>query len=382
MTDENTVSEKTLKEKTEKAWKNLLKKHPSASPNQFNLAAFFIGGQPGAGKSTTQKKILKHHFNNNALFISIDDFREYHPNFREIYNRYGADFAQYTHKFAATVADGIRKKAIEQKYNIIIEGTFKSYDGIVRKIDELNKNGYECNIAVIACPKELSYFSTKDRIDRDRLKGQTIRGVPTDIHDETIKVLANNIQKLFENTKYNIFEIRYRDGTKLYSNKENITDKSPKEVLDREINRNLAKDEIDFIRISGTIMRKEAIVYEIDKLIKIEGISDLMRHLDEVRKFDLQHTGDVIIKNSKAKGIFNGKIDEEKLEKNINEALQGHFKLHQKTVLILNDFVEQIKEMKNNMKIIFSEKNISKEYSKKEEIKKFNKIEKDNDIEI
>ncbi|MDR0579367.1 MAG: zeta toxin family protein, partial [Campylobacteraceae bacterium] len=69
------ISKEILKKKTDKAWKKLLKETPSALPNQSKLSAFFIGGQPGAGKSTTQKEIQKHYFNNNALFVSVDDFR-------------------------------------------------------------------------------------------------------------------------------------------------------------------------------------------------------------------------------------------------------------------------------------------------------------------
>ncbi|MDR2080755.1 MAG: zeta toxin family protein [Campylobacteraceae bacterium] len=380
-------SKEQLEEETVKAWNVLLKKFPSVIPNQSNPTAFFLGGQPGAGKSTSQKKIIKEYLNNNALAISIDDFRQYHPHFKEIYDTYGADSAVYTHRFASDIAKNIRQKCIEQKYNVVVEGTFKNYESTSKTIDEFNRGGYECNITVVACPEQLSYFSTKHRIEKDRLSGELIRAVPTDVHKEAIDALAENTQKLFENTKYNIFEIRSRDGNKLYSNKENITEKTPKGILDIEINRKLNKEEIDLVSQSGVKIVIQAIDLEIEKLTPIDKLDTLMKHLDETREFNLQHTADTILESSKIKGTFTAKIDEEKLKRVVNEALQGHFKLHQKTVSILESFVNQEKTVKSNIKTILgndkdNEKSITKENITKKEIKRDKDKNNDNDMEI
>lgn len=187
----------------------------------------------------------------------------------------------------------------------------------------------------------------------------------------------------YKNCIRSIFEIRGRDGNKLYSNKEHITGKTPKEILDIEINRKLNKEEIDFVGQSGAKIIKQAIALEIEKLIPADKLNTLMKHLDDTREFNSHHTADTILENSKTKGTFTVKIDEEKLKKGIDEALQEHFKLHQKTVSILESFVNLEKTVKSNIKsILGEEKSIIKENAAKKEIKRDNEKNNDNGIEI
>ena len=47
---------------------------------------YLIGGQPGAGKSTTISKI-KNSMQGNCVIINLDDYRALHPNAREIYEK-------------------------------------------------------------------------------------------------------------------------------------------------------------------------------------------------------------------------------------------------------------------------------------------------------
>ncbi|MDR2080749.1 MAG: zeta toxin family protein [Campylobacteraceae bacterium] len=122
-----TYSKEQFEKATIKAWKKLLNDFPSAVPSKTNPTAFFLGGQPGAGKSTSQDMIIKEYLNNNALPISIDDFRKYHPHFKEIYDTYGANSAIYTHEFASDIARNIRQKCIEQKYSVIVVKKFNSF---------------------------------------------------------------------------------------------------------------------------------------------------------------------------------------------------------------------------------------------------------------
>jgi hypothetical protein len=87
--------------------------------------------------------------------------------------------------------------------------------------------------------------------------------------------------------------------------------------LDIEISRKLNKEEIDFVSQSGIKIIKQAIDLEIEKLTQIDKLNNLMKHLDDTKEFNLQYTADVILGNSKTKGIFTAKIDEEKLKRSI-----------------------------------------------------------------
>ena len=88
--------------------------------------AYMIGGQPGAGKTRSTEK-LEEQYNYNILKIDMDDYRKRHPNFKEINEVYGKEASLYTNKFAAEVRDAIMKRALDNKYNVIIDGTMKSH---------------------------------------------------------------------------------------------------------------------------------------------------------------------------------------------------------------------------------------------------------------
>ena len=84
----------------------------------------------------------------------------------------------------------------------------------------LQANKYECNIIVVACPAQESYESTKKRMDDAVRAGDPPRGVPTDVHDEIVKKLAVNVQKLIDNFKDVFVIIQTRIGEELWNNQD------------------------------------------------------------------------------------------------------------------------------------------------------------------
>ena len=72
---------------------------------------YLLGGQSGAGKSFITKQI-REDIDFNGVVVDVDLFRELHPNYKEIYKKYGKENAKYTHEFASRVADEVLKKAL------------------------------------------------------------------------------------------------------------------------------------------------------------------------------------------------------------------------------------------------------------------------------
>ena len=93
--------------------------------SQQSPKAYMLGGQPGAGKSTSTRK-LEAQYNRNILTIDLDQYRERHPNYKALYEKYGKKSSEYTHEFASEIKEEIQKRAIDAKYNIIIDGTLKN----------------------------------------------------------------------------------------------------------------------------------------------------------------------------------------------------------------------------------------------------------------
>ncbi len=91
----------------------------------INPKGYVLGGQSGAGKFYLIEQVQKE-LNNNVLVINGDDFRKYHPNYRELQRERGKDSPKFTAAFAGEMTEAIFKKAVENKYNIVIEGTFRT----------------------------------------------------------------------------------------------------------------------------------------------------------------------------------------------------------------------------------------------------------------
>ena len=89
-----------------------------------NPLAFLLAGQSASGKGT-----LKHFMADGFLVIDVDDFRKYHPNFFNLYKKYGKESAKYTHDFASAVADELILKGIENKVDIFIDGRISRKTG-------------------------------------------------------------------------------------------------------------------------------------------------------------------------------------------------------------------------------------------------------------
>ena len=68
--------------------------------------AFILGGQPGAGKTGLQK-IMSKLCNNNLIVINGDEFRELHPDFQKLQEKYGKDSVDYTGKFSGQMTESL-----------------------------------------------------------------------------------------------------------------------------------------------------------------------------------------------------------------------------------------------------------------------------------
>lgn len=68
-------------------------KHPVENPT-----AHLLGGQARSGKSTIHKILVKQ--DPNTIVIDGDRFRERHPHFKEIQQKYGREAANYTQPFS------------------------------------------------------------------------------------------------------------------------------------------------------------------------------------------------------------------------------------------------------------------------------------------
>ncbi|MWV63007.1 AAA family ATPase [Helicobacter saguini] len=177
----------------EKIWHDVYK---NQTP-QDNPQGFVLGGQPGAGKSSLIEKI-KNQLQDNVIVINGDDYRRYHPQYAELQEKYGKDSVNKTADFAAKMTESILQKAINGRFNIVIEGTFRTSETPIKTLKLFKDNGYKTHILIQTCNKSISSTSCNERYEKMRnIMPNEARYTPKDKHDIVCENLAKNINEVY-----------------------------------------------------------------------------------------------------------------------------------------------------------------------------------------
>lgn len=203
-------------------WRKVMSEN-NATP-QSKPQGILLGGQPGAGKSYGTKEIKKR-LQNNVLVINGDEFRPYHKHYDEIYQKYGKSASEHTGKFAGEMVGKVRDKAIQERFNVVIEGTFRTTKTPLKEIDNFKKQGYSTSIVICTCPKDISWESTQKRAEAQIEANVQPRYVPKEHHDLVVEQLAKNVKEVFSAGV---------DRLEIYSRSEKLFDSSQNAASDIE----------------------------------------------------------------------------------------------------------------------------------------------------
>lgn len=173
----------------------------------------YLGGQPGAGKSSRSMSLKSQKFENDFVEIGIDNYRTYHPNYLEIEkairkhwkNRIptendspGNDIADFTHVFAGKITDILTELAAEKKYNILFEWGMREPLTPLETMEFLHNLGYKNIVDFIAVDKITSLKSCNMRAEIMNNKKHIIRKIPEYFHEICIESLPDSCQKIYE----------------------------------------------------------------------------------------------------------------------------------------------------------------------------------------
>lgn len=200
--DLNYTVEKLYKEITD----NLT---PVESPKGYILV-----GQPGAGKTTLQRMAYEN--DSNIAIINGDEYRKYHPHFTEIYEKYGKDAAEHTQSFSNALTNTLIEKISEDKYNLVVEGTGRRAEVPLKTCRDLKEKGYEVELMIMACNKDVAWESTIDRYEMMFDYGDIPRAVPRDKFDEAVRGLPNTVSELYHSGEFDEITMYNREEMCLY----------------------------------------------------------------------------------------------------------------------------------------------------------------------
>ena len=170
----------------------------------------YVGGQPGAGKSTASE-IVHDEMHSRGGFISLDadsvraklDFDGKKPS------------AEATQADSVAIMDRMRNLAIESKVNIVEERVFANVPDATKSIDDRLKDGYLLEMVALATPPEESLLGIYDRYERQH-KNQidNPRFVPEHYHEKAISGFEETLAK--NEHKFDRIRVINRAGEMLF----------------------------------------------------------------------------------------------------------------------------------------------------------------------
>ena len=221
-------------------FKEILEYYKSMYSPTENPKVTLLGGQPGAGKSGLENLI---NIKKNYVSISGDDYREYHPRFKEINLEHGREASKYTQQWAAEITEKLIRELRKEKYNLIIEGTLRTAELPLKEASAFKKAGYEVELNVVVVKPEKSRLGTLERYEAMLKQNKVPRMTPKEHHDLVVNNIGNNLEIIYNSKAFDNIKLFDRENNLLYNYKE-TPDINPKNILEKEFNREWKKEEI------------------------------------------------------------------------------------------------------------------------------------------
>ena len=179
--------------------------------------AVVLGGQPGAGKSVLIDNAKKEFDDNNVVIINGDEFRRMHPNLDEILEYAEEDYAMYTDADVRVWTSNLFEKAINDKYNIIFEGTMRT-NRICDTLKKLKDNGFFIELKILAVNGIDSLISTMERYEKQKNAEGYGRITPSDSHRNAYYGMLDTLEDIESQKCFDTLEISTRNGDIVYYN--------------------------------------------------------------------------------------------------------------------------------------------------------------------
>ena len=161
-------------------------------------------------------------------------------------------------------------KGIENKVDIFIDGTLKSFVSPAKRAELLNENGYVCEVVAVATKPEKSALANLMRYEEMLERKMIPRLAPPEVHDRCVKNFPSTISKLLETKLVKKVRIFNRDMKLMYNSEKN--ELSPKQFIEKEFRRKWTKEEFsEFLKLEEKLYSKmeernaEPIEFEIAK---------------------------------------------------------------------------------------------------------------------
>jgi len=162
--------------------------------------AYFLAGSPGSGKSTALSGVLGKQ--EDFVYLNNDDIKAQLPEFKK-----NPIFSSEVHEEASDIESIIMKKILENKYNFILDATFRSADKSIRRVQHSKGEGYKVHMIATECPTHISIERAHKRFIRSK------RYVPYGYIHKSAKLINESVNLMkSEVDSYKIYDTDVEKG--------------------------------------------------------------------------------------------------------------------------------------------------------------------------
>lgn len=184
--------------------KSFVAKAPPVDPTQKPTAVVMMGG-PAAGKGTVLKHIMGTDEPADLVNVNPDDVKKQLPEYQKLTAGLGTDpksgkpksavdAAFLTHVESSEVSKQVLASAVENRQNVMLDGTGKNLKTFLPKIQKLKDAGYH---VMLVMPHITAMDAQQRAINRAEHKG---RYVPPEIVDRAHALISGNFRKVAAQT--------------------------------------------------------------------------------------------------------------------------------------------------------------------------------------
>lgn len=176
-----------------------------------------LGGQPGAGKSTTNNLISQWYPDRDFVELDGDSFRQYHPDFHKLLREDPYNMPVVTAPAMGRWVTLAAQHANECGYSTVMQSTWGSARIVDSNAKAAQKADRETHAVALAVPKHLSALGAMQRFYGALAQNSEARWVGLDFHDQSFNKLAETVRGVGGSKRVDRLSIVNRDRDTLYT---------------------------------------------------------------------------------------------------------------------------------------------------------------------
>jgi hypothetical protein len=167
-----------------------IKSHPEP-------VAIILGGQPATGKSALISCVKSAFPGRDFLIVNGDSYRLYHPEGDTIIRCDLRHYSERTQIFSNIFTEQLIALAVEDKFNIIVEGTMRNPDVPMKTARVFRGNGFQVHAYVIAAYPLISALGVYRRYEEEASRMGVGRLSDMNAHNAAARGLLDSVDRLY-----------------------------------------------------------------------------------------------------------------------------------------------------------------------------------------